>query len=112
MAAHGLENHHNHGKKNLARVRKTALAEEDLEEIWLYIAADNIVAADALLDKLAAKTAVLASNAELGRARPEIHEGLRSFPVGSYILFYRPEPGGIELTRVLHGARDIDGSLF
>lgn len=96
----------------MARVRKTALAEEDLEEIWLYIAADNIAAADALLDKLVAKSAMLASNPELGRARPEIHDGLRSVPVGNYILFYRPEPGGIELTRVLHGARDIDALLF
>jgi toxin ParE1/3/4 len=99
---------------NLPRVRKTTLADEDLEEIWLYIGVDNIVAADALVDKLVAKSLLLASNSnpELGRARPEIYEGLRSFAVGNYILFYRPEPGGIELTRVLHGARDIDGSLF
>ena len=100
------------GKKNLPRVRNTVLAEQDLEEIWLYIAADNIVAADALLDKVAAKSTLLASNPELGRSRPEIHEGLRSFPVGNYILFYRPEAGGIELTRVLHGARDIDRQLL
>lgn len=68
VAARVLENHHSHGKKNLARVRNTVLAEQDLEEIWLYIAADNIVAADALLDKLLAKSTLLASNAELGRA--------------------------------------------
>lgn len=107
-----LENQHKDGKKNLPRVRKTALAEEDLEEIWLYIAADNIVAADALLHKLVAKSVLLASNPEVGRSRPEIHEGLRGVPVGNYILFYRPEHGGIELIRVLHGARDIDALLF
>lgn len=105
-----LEN--NNGNRNMPRVRKTVLAEQDLEEIWLYIAADNIVAADALIDKLVEKSALLAANAELGRARPELHEGLRSFAVGNYILFYRPEAGGIELTRVLHGARDIDALLF
>src|SRR5262245_42339155 len=93
VAARVLETHHSHGKTNLARVRKTALAQEDLEEIWLYIATDNIVAADAVLDKVVAKSVLLASNPELGRARPEIHEGLRSVPVGNYILFYRPEPG-------------------
>lgn len=106
-----LENN-NDGNRNMPRVRKTVLAEQDLEEIWLYIAADNIVAADALIDKLVEKSALLAANAELGRARPELHEGLRSFAVGNYILFYRPEAGGIELTRVLHGARDIDALLF
>jgi plasmid stabilization system protein ParE len=52
----------------MARVRKTVLAEQDLEEIWLYIAADNIVAADALIDKLVEKSVLLAANAELGRA--------------------------------------------
>lgn len=91
----------------MARVRKTVLAEQDLEEIWLYIAADNLVAADALIDRIAETSALLADDAKLGRDRPEILEGLRSFPVGNYILFYRPEPGGIELTRVLHGARDL-----
>jgi toxin ParE1/3/4 len=91
----------------LARVRKTVLAEQDLEEIWLYIAADNLVAADALIDRIAETSGLLAGDAKLGRARPEILEGLRSFPVENYILFYRPEPGGIELTRVLHGARDL-----
>lgn len=70
------------------------------------------MAADTLLDKLVAKSALLASKPELGRSRPEIYEGLRSLAVGNYILFYRPEPGGIELTRVLHGARDIDALLF
>jgi toxin ParE1/3/4 len=83
-----------------------------LDEIWLYIAADNLMAADALIDTLVAKSALLTCNTELGRTRPEIHEGLRSFPVGNYILFYRAERGGIELTRVLHGARDIDALLF
>jgi toxin ParE1/3/4 len=33
--------------------------------------------------------------------------GLRSFPVGNYVVFYRIVPEGIELVRVLHGARDL-----
>ena len=28
-----------------------------------------------------------------------------------YLVFYVPIPGGIEVFRVLHGARDIDGIL-
>jgi hypothetical protein len=35
--------------------------------------------------------------------------GLRVFPVkgfSSFLLFYRPTAHGIELVRVLHGARD------
>jgi toxin ParE1/3/4 len=32
---------------------------------------------------------------------------LRSFPVGSYLLLYRRDSAGIELVRVIHGARDL-----
>ena len=38
-------------------------------------------------------------------------EGLRRFPVRGfeyYLVFYIPCSGGIEVVRVLHGARDID----
>jgi toxin ParE1/3/4 len=39
---------------------------------------------------------------------------LRYFPVSRfrmYLVFYRPVDGGIEVLRVLHGARDIHGIL-
>ena len=39
---------------------------------------------------------------------------LLSFPVSRfrmYLVFYRPVAGGIEVLRVLHGARDIRGIL-
>jgi toxin ParE1/3/4 len=39
---------------------------------------------------------------------------LRVFPVSryrNYLVFYRPAPDGIEIVRVLHGARDIDRIL-
>jgi toxin ParE1/3/4 len=33
---------------------------------------------------------------------------LRSFPVGRYVIFYLAIPGGVQIVRVLHGARDIE----
>jgi toxin ParE1/3/4 len=42
------------------------------------------------------------------RERPDIRRDLRSFPVGSYVIFYVPLPGGIEVVRVTHGRQDID----
>jgi len=91
----------------LPHVRKTVLAEQDLDDIWFSIALDNPDVADAILDRIGSVSVLLAENREMGRARPELLESLRSFPAGNYILFYRPEAGGIELTRVLHGARDV-----
>jgi toxin ParE1/3/4 len=47
----------------------------------------------------------------LGRSRTDLHPGLRSFPFGRYVIFYRPLDDGIEVVRVLHGARDIRRAL-
>ena len=61
---------------------------------------------------------LLARNPELGPvrqfARSEL-AGVRSFPVkgfGKHLVFYRPTAEqGIEVLRVLHGARDL-GAIF
>lgn len=37
-----------------------------------------------------------------------MQRGLRSFPVGSYLIFYVPLPDGIEVVRVMSGRQDID----
>jgi toxin ParE1/3/4 len=44
----------------------------------------------------------------MGRSRPELATGLRSFPVGRYVIFYVPLSKGVEIVRVFHGARDVD----
>jgi toxin ParE1/3/4 len=95
----------------MSRVRITPLAERDLEEIWFFIAQDDPTAADRLLDLLEEKYKLLAENPHMGPARPDIAKELRYHPVGSYLLLYRVIPGGIELVRVVHGARDLP-SLF
>lgn len=86
--------------------RPRALA--DLAEIWDYIADDSEERADAFIDLLDRKIHALARQPSIGRAREELAEGLRSFPVDRYIIFYRPTPKGIEIIRVLHGARDLE----
>jgi toxin ParE1/3/4 len=40
-------------------------------------------------------------------ARPDIAPGLRYLPVRRYLILYREVTGGIELVRVVHGARDV-----
>lgn len=88
--------------------RKTAQAETDLIAIWLYIAQDNPSAADHLLDTIEEKGWLLAENAKLGQARPDIAEDFRYFPVGRYLMLYRVVPGRIELVRVVHGMRMLN----
>ncbi len=83
-------------------------AEQDLLEIWLYIAEDSPVNADRFLDRLEKKALNLAEFTEIGIDRPELAPNLKSFPVDRYILYYRSNTSGIELVRVLHSSRDIN----
>ncbi len=92
----------------MGRVTRRPLAEDDLFELWLHIAREDPVAADRLLDRIEATLRRLADHPRSGRARLELMVDLRSAPVGAYVLFHLPLADGIELVRVLHGARDIE----
>jgi len=92
----------------MPRIRKTAKAEEDLIEIWLYIAKDNPAAADALLDDFEKQFLLLAHNQNLGRARPDIAPQLRYFPSGNYLILYRQIAEDTQIMRIVHGARLIE----
>ena len=91
----------------MKHARITELAESDLAKIWLYIARDNPDAADQFIDKLRVQCQRLASVPQQGRPRPEFAVDLRSYRVGNYFIFYFPTNHGIEVARVLHGARDL-----
>lgn len=97
----------------MGRIRFTRSAEADLLELWLTIAEENPVAADESLDSIQSTVSVLAGQPEMGRARPELADGLRSIPTRTpYIIFYLPDADGLLVVRVLHHARDIDGNYF
>lgn len=91
----------------MPQVRKRPLAYADLADIWSYIADDSEQQADLVLDMLDEKLALLATQPEMGRERPELAPKLRAFPVKRYAVFYRPLRDGIEVLRVLHSARDV-----
>jgi toxin ParE1/3/4 len=85
----------------------TARAEEDLLNIWLYIAAENHDAADRVLDTIDLKFKLLAENPRLGPSRPDIAPELRYFPVGNYLVLYRIATNAVEIVRVVHGMRNL-----
>jgi len=82
-------------------------AEQDLIDIWAYIAEDSPVNADRYIDKLSDKGLILADNPQIGAERTELMDGLRCFPVDHYVLYYREINNGIEMIRVLRASRDI-----
>lgn len=86
-------------------------ARQDLRDIGDYIAQDDRQAARRFVRTLRERCAFLAENPRVGRERPDLGEGLRSFPVGNYVIFYRLLDGVVEIVNVIHGSRDIE-SLF
>jgi toxin ParE1/3/4 len=92
-----------------ARLSPRALRE--LDDIWLHIAADNPIAADAVIDAIVAKTRLIATQPMMGVARPELADDLRCVSQKHYIIFYRPLADGIEVLHVIHDARDMENAF-
>ena len=88
-------------------------ARQDLRKIRDHIAQDNPQAARRVVTRLRDMARMLAGAPAMGRDRPELGADIRSFVADRYLLFCRPlnRAAGIELGRVLHGARDVD-ALF
>ena len=93
----------------MSQVDLTATAQRDLDDIWDYIAAHNLDAADRVIDKIDLVSHQIARLPNIGTTSDELSPGLRQFPVRpyEYVLFYRPIDNGIRLIRVLHGRRDL-----
>jgi toxin ParE1/3/4 len=90
------------------KFRKLPQADLDLDSIWNFIAADDIQAAERQIDRIGKIFQMLVENPLAGRERPELRKNLRSFPVGSYVVFYIPVSDGIEVARVMNSRQDIE----
>jgi toxin ParE1/3/4 len=86
--------------------RFSSAAQTDLREIWAYVAKDRPVAADGLIDTFYQKFRLAAANPDSGESRDDLSPGLRVFSVGDYVVGFRKVPQGVEIVRVVHGARD------
>lgn len=95
----------------MPRILRRPLALQDLDQIWDYIAQDNPTVADGFIDRIEEKCRLLAEHPKIGTSCESLHPSLRFLAVEKYLIFYLPLDDGIEIVRVLHGARDIE-SLF
>ncbi len=93
----------------MAKLEVTFPAQYDALEIWHYIAAHNDRAADEVLNRLDACFQFICQSPRIGRQRPELGRGFRSYPVGNYVVIYRvaPRSDRVLILRVVHGARDL-----
>jgi toxin ParE1/3/4 len=87
----------------VAAFRFSRRAEADLIEIAHYTlknwGEDQTIR---YIDDLEACCQQLAVNPALGRPCEDIRPGLRRIEYGRHVVFYRPEPTGVLVSRILH----------
>jgi plasmid stabilization system protein ParE len=91
-----------------------ALAEQDLADIYEYIAVDNPSVAERVLGRIEKDLSALGTQPLLGRIPrdPDIARlGYRYLIIADYLAFYRLEPSLVVVYRILHGARDYSEIL-
>lgn len=97
----------------MSRIIRRPAAKRDLIAQADYIAKNDLRTAYRFLDAVEETLALLSKYPQIGKSRKvqsRVFANLRQFPVAgfeTYLVFYRPIEGGVEILRVLHGARDL-----
>ena len=92
------------------KVVKSKRAKRDLISIHKYIAEDNKsrINADRYMRRMDDHFELIATQPGMGKQRDDLLPGLRAHPLGRYQILYRLHSEGIEIVRVIHGARDLE----
>lgn len=80
----------------------------DLDEIWEYVAADNIDAADRVLADIHSTLTTLATSPQIGHRRPDLTARPLRFQVvrDAYLIAYAPDAKPLWVVAVIHGRRN------
>jgi toxin ParE1/3/4 len=82
-------------------------ARRELDAIFVYWAErTSIETADRLIDSIVDRFWLLGEHPEAGRLYHDDASGVRSFPAGKYLIYYRKVRRCVEILHVFHGARD------
>ena len=90
-------------------VRLLRVAEDDLNEMITYIAAENRTAAEMIATKIEKNLTRLSSYPYIGKIPKDEelgHLGYRFLVVENYLIFYTMEEQTILIHRIIYGARD------
>ena len=82
-------------------------AVNDLDEIWGFIAADTLDAADGMIGEILAAIEALVAFPDRGHKRPDLtSRPLRFTLVGDYLIAYAPEEKPLWVIAAMHGRRN------
>lgn len=92
----------------------TPAADQDLLEIYEYIALENPDAADRIVDRVKAAAELLSHHPRLCQRRPEVRPSLRIMTDWPYLLLYETVPeddtspvSSVVVVRVVDGRRNL-----
>ena len=89
------------------RYRVSENAERDLEEIFLYWAERaSPEIADRIVDRITDRFWLLGEHPDAGKKSDGIAAGVKCFPAGKYLIYYRATRRGTDILHVFHGARE------
>ena len=83
-------------KRDLRKAKTESLKIWNAEQTKLYLAS------------IESRLMWLAENPQLGKHRDEVREGLRSFPEGRHVIFYRIGTGTIEVVGIPHKRQELN----
>ena len=95
----------------MSRYRFTPQAEDDLFDIWNFIAQDNPEAANRVEEAVYQACDLLAEPPLAGSVRKDLTPLPVRFwvvqPYVNYVIVYDPEKKPLQVIRILHGARNL-----
>lgn len=89
------------------RYRISQTAERDLLEIFVYwVERASLNVADRIIDRITARFRLLGEHPRAGRSAEEVAPGVRCFPAGKYLIYYRRTRSRVEILHIFHSARN------
>jgi toxin ParE1/3/4 len=89
------------------RYRISEEAERDLEEIFVYWATRaSLEAADKIIDRITERFWLLGDHPKAGKSADNLARGVRCFPAGQYLIYYRHRGRVTDILHIFHGAQN------
>jgi toxin ParE1/3/4 len=96
----------------MSRYHFSYQAEQDLNDIYDYVARFSAMNAARLVQRLQQACRLLAQFPGIGTARDDLRTGTFAFAEGNYVIFYEATDDGIRILRILRGSRNYSSHYF
>lgn len=86
--------------------------EADALAIWSYVAEQNPVAADRLIERIYERCLILREHPNAGPKRPDVAADCRQLVISPVLVLYRHHRDQVDLVRAVYRGQDVVPELF